>query len=214
MYRVTKCSKFVNHSGQYILSTILLCCTFTVCEVLELMCVLSFSKTSTFCHSVVFSRNLHGYFLKIYVERTWVDIKSVTHSCSVPSIFSYWMIMCSRLQNEAFVHDRNDVSPSWSLCLQNLLNILIEHLFIYLYLSVHNNTVSNLDCVALVIVMMNWTRCGRKQLWPNIRYYAGICQVQLRKHSGFFVSQAIFHPVRNTNYKYHPLSQLALYIVY
>jgi hypothetical protein len=106
------------------------------------------------------------------------------------------------------------LSPSWPLRLQNFADILREHLFIYLYFSLHNSTVSNLDCIALVIVMMNCTRCRRKRLWPNMRYYAGICQVQLRKHSGFFVSQAIFHPVTNTSYKYYPLSQLALYIVY
>ena len=87
------------------------------------------------------------------------------------------------------------------------------YLFIYLYFSLHNSTVSNMECAALVIVMMNWATCGRKQLWPNIRYSAGICQERLRKHSGFFVSQAIFYPVTNTNYKYYPLSQLALYIV-
>lgn len=121
--------------------------------------------------------------------------------------------MCSRLWNEAFVYDRNHVSTSWPLCLQNFANILREHLFIYLYFSLHNSTVSNLECAALLVVMMNWAMCGRKQLWPNIRYYAGICQEQLRKHSGFFVSQAIFYPVTNTNYKYYPLSQLALYII-
>lgn len=41
---ITECSKFVNHSGQYILSTILLCYTVTVCEVRELMCDLCFFK--------------------------------------------------------------------------------------------------------------------------------------------------------------------------
>jgi hypothetical protein len=122
-------------------------------------------------------------------------------------------VMCSRLRNDTFVHDGNHVSPSWPLCVQNFANILREHLFVYLYFSLHNSTVSNLDCVALMIVMMNWTRCGRKQPWPNVRYYAGIGQEQLRKHSGFFVSQAIFHPIMNTNYKYYPLSQLALYII-
>jgi hypothetical protein len=28
---------------------------------------------------------------------------------------------------------------------------------------------------------MNWKGCGRKQLWPNLRYYPGICLEGLRK---------------------------------
>jgi hypothetical protein len=27
---------------------------------------------------------------------------------------------------------------------------------------------------------MNWDGCGRKQFWPNMRYYHGICLVGLR----------------------------------
>jgi hypothetical protein len=29
--------------------------------------------------------------------------------------------------------------------------------------------------------MMNWKGCGRKQPWPNLRYYASICMEGLRK---------------------------------
>jgi hypothetical protein len=28
---------------------------------------------------------------------------------------------------------------------------------------------------------MNWKGCGRKWLWPNLRYYPGICLEELRK---------------------------------
>jgi hypothetical protein len=28
---------------------------------------------------------------------------------------------------------------------------------------------------------MNWKECGRKQLWPNLRYYPGFCLERLRE---------------------------------
>jgi hypothetical protein len=30
---------------------------------------------------------------------------------------------------------------------------------------------------------MNWKGCGRKQSWPDLRYYPGICLEGLRKSS-------------------------------
>jgi hypothetical protein len=29
--------------------------------------------------------------------------------------------------------------------------------------------------------MMNWKGCGREQLWPDLKYYPGICLERLRK---------------------------------
>jgi hypothetical protein len=29
--------------------------------------------------------------------------------------------------------------------------------------------------------MMNWKGCGRKWLWPNLRYYPSVCLEELRK---------------------------------
>jgi 3-polyprenyl-4-hydroxybenzoate decarboxylase len=47
-------------------------------------------------------------------------------------------------------------------------------------------------------------RCGRKQLWPNLRYYPGICLEVLRKVMKNIIQTAHFP---NTNQKDYYLSQ-------
>jgi hypothetical protein len=79
-------------------------------------------------------------------------------------------------------------------CVLKTLQSYLERICLFIYLFICTLTY-NLDCVALVIVMVNWTGCGRKQLWPNLRYYTGICLEQLRKTIGFLVFQAVCSPV-------------------
>jgi hypothetical protein len=45
---------------------------------------------------------------------------------------------------------------------------------------------------------MNWKGYGRKRLWPNLRYYPGICMEGLRKTTKS-LTQAIRSPGRDSN---------------
>jgi hypothetical protein len=48
--------------------------------------------------------------------------------------------------------------------------------------------------------MMNWKGCGRRQSWPNLRYYPGSCLEGLRK-TAKTLSQNSWSPGPDLNQK-------------
>jgi hypothetical protein len=53
--------------------------------------------------------------------------------------------------------------------------VAIRAIHIMLYLLQVNDAVSNSGYTVSKDWIMNWKGCGRKQTWPNFRYYPSIC---------------------------------------